>query len=76
MFYRVKADILFSIEDEANDFYHDCEVALPKGSVIHPDEPNQECSHIELHRCYHDLVPNQPCIKVDQQDNCPEPPPE
>lgn len=74
MFYRVEANINFRSEDEANDFYHDCELALAKGNVINPGTQEQECCHIQLHRCAHDEQPHGSCTEVDWQDNCPPPP--
>lgn len=54
MFFRVIAIIPFTNQDEANDFYHDCELALPKGSTINPGRDNQEKGTILLEACYHD----------------------
>ena len=71
MFYQVRANILFSIEDEAVDFYYDCQIALPKGAVINPDQPNMEWSHIELLKNHHDTNPNQPCDVIASEDNKP-----
>lgn len=61
MIYQVKADILFNDYDEAIDFYHDCELALAKGTVINPDQDNVEFSIIELIENNHDTDPNHPC---------------
>ena len=36
MFYRVRADLSFTEWDEANDFFHDCQVALPKAKMALP----------------------------------------
>lgn len=72
MFYRVDAVLLFTNEDEARDFYHDCEVALPKASVINPCQFNQECSTIGYHQCFHDEHPATPCDRIASDDNCPE----
>jgi len=67
MFYRVRADIIFDVEDEARDFYHDCEIALPKGAIINPDQDNMEISQILLEECYHDESPTQPCKIIETQ---------
>lgn len=61
MFYRVTANLHFTIQDEANDFYHDCELALAKAQTINPGQLNQETGAIILQKCYHDENPNQPC---------------
>lgn len=64
MFYEVIAHLLFTQEDEAKDFYHDCEVALPKTGFINPGQPNMEFSSIELMENHHDQDPNIPCVKL------------
>lgn len=71
MFYQVRANLFFHDEDEAKDFYHDCEVALPKASVINPGTPEQECSTTERIHCQHDELPHEPCFILDHTDNCP-----
>lgn len=54
MFYRVTADLAFDVEDEANDFFHDCQLALLKAVTINPYQLNQERGIITLHKCHHD----------------------
>lgn len=71
MIYRVVASMLFVDRDEAVDFFHDCEVALPKASVIHPCQDNQEFSMTELQECHHDETPSAPCTSLDEVDNAP-----
>lgn len=72
MIYQVRANLFFDEEDEAKDFYHDCELALPKGTLINPDQPNLEFSAIELIDNNHDQDPNQPCIIRAFENNFPE----
>ena len=64
MFYQVIASLFFEAEDEARDFYHDCEVALPKSSTINLEDPNFEQGSITLLQCFHDEEPNRPCIAL------------
>lgn len=61
MFYQVRANLFFADPDEAVDFYHDCQVALPKSSIIQPDEINEERGEISLEICHHDVTPPLPC---------------
>lgn len=61
MLYQVRANLFFFSSDEATDFYHDCEVALPKSTVVNPDQDNIEISRIELIQNNHDENPNQEC---------------
>jgi len=70
MFYRVTANLHFTEPDEANDFYHDCQVALPKSDTINPDTISIEKGHIEIHKCYHDEDPTKPC-EVINEDSTP-----
>jgi len=61
MFKRVRADLPFTQEDEAEDFYHDCELALAKATVINPGQPSEERGFIFLEECHHDEDPPKPC---------------
>lgn len=61
MIYEVRARLLFKEEDEARDFYHDCEMAYPKSTTIHLDDANEEISFAELLENHHEDEPNQPC---------------
>lgn len=72
MFYQVRANLHFTEEDEARDFYHDCELALAKSSVINPDSENIEFGTIELIDNNHDQDPNQPCEIIQSANNKPE----
>ena len=72
MFYRVRADLPFTDLDEANDFFHDCELALPKAQTINPGTETEEEGHIIIEKCYHDQTPTIPCepIHEDFTDQC------
>lgn len=61
MFYRVQAYLYFTNEDEANDFYHDCETAILKSQTINPGQSNAEHGTITLHVCNHDESQSIPC---------------
>jgi len=74
MLYEVQATLYLVEEDEGRDFLHDCLVALPKATVIHPGQSNQQCSIAELIDNHHDEDPNAPCIVIEHHDNCPSPP--
>jgi len=67
MIYRVTMDLYFDDEDQANDFYHDGEVALPKSVVINPALPGQENGYIRLHQCEHELQPPLECTIIKEQ---------
>lgn len=69
MIYEVTAKILYSSEDEANDFYRDCTLALAKGGGINTDHANIEISHISLLISNHDLSPPEPSEVVDEEYN-------
>lgn len=62
MIYQVNATLFFREEDEAKDFYHDCEKALPKAMTVNPDGENSEASIIELIDNHHDESPNASCF--------------
>lgn len=71
MIYQVTATLFFEVEDEAVDFYHDCELAFAKSTIINPEAPNIEYSQISLIHNNHDLDPNQPCELIAHRDNLP-----
>jgi len=61
MIYQVRANLFFDEQDEARDFYHDCELALPKGISVNPGTDYSEVSVIELIENHHDEDPHAPC---------------
>lgn len=61
MFYRVTADFVFIEEDEAADFFYDCQIAFPKTEVINPGKHNVEISQAIYQKCFHDEEPTIPC---------------
>lgn len=65
MFYRVRADLAFTEEDEAYDFAHDCEIVLEKASIINQGAQNEERGYFQLEKCYHDEDPAKPCELLD-----------
>lgn len=62
MFYVVKAIYTFTNQDEAKDFFHDCQVALPKTTPIPSVEPYTDPCPLTYHACFHDEDPLQPCV--------------
>ena len=74
MIYQIRANLLFDIEDEANDFYHDCEIAQSKTIIVNPGTPEAEHSLIEKILSNHELNPNQPSILLASKSNKPPPP--
>lgn len=61
MIYEVRARLFFDEKDEAADFYHDCEVAYPKGITVNPDGENAEFSYCDLVENHHDENPTASC---------------
>lgn len=61
MIYQVTANLYFNIEDEAKDFFHDCELAYHKAIPVNPGNDNAEFNTIELIENHHDEDPNQSC---------------
>lgn len=64
MIYEVRADLFFDSEDEARDFYHDCELALAKSHNVNQDQSNMEYSIAELINNRHDEHPGYPCSVI------------
>ncbi len=71
MIYEVRATMFFDQENEADDFFHDCQVALPKATVVNPGQENQQCSETDLIKCQHDAHPPKSCTLNTHIDNCP-----
>jgi len=71
MIYQVRANIYFDKQDEAKDFFHDCELAFPKGIAVNPGSDNGEYSIIELIENHHDEDPNAPCSLIEIATNEP-----
>lgn len=74
MIYQVRANLYFNIEDEAIDFYHDCELAYLKSTVVNPGQLEAEYSSIQRILSNHDLDPNQPSVLLESNTNEPPPP--
>lgn len=74
MIYQVRADLFFSDLDEATDFYHDCELAYEKSTIINPDTEAAEYSIIEYIFNHHDEDPNVACELLASETNRPPPP--
>jgi len=74
MIYQVRANIYFNDKDEARDFYHDCEVAYPKGIDLNPDTVATEFSIVQLIENHHDESPNAPCDCIERLCSYPPPP--
>lgn len=64
MIYEVRARLFFNKEDEAKDFYHDCEKAYPKAVSVNPDSLNSEVSFADLVENHHDEDPHSPCSVI------------
>ncbi len=65
MIYEIMANMFFNSEDEAIDFFGDCQKALGKSVVVHPDEPQAGKPCIQLIKCFHDETPTKPCEVVE-----------
>lgn len=65
MIYQVRANLFFDVLDEAQDFFNDGIIALPKSIVVHPADPNYERPRLELIKCFHDETPTKPCELID-----------
>lgn len=71
MIYQVRANLYFTEHDEAVDFYHDCQVAFDKSTIVNPGTKAQEPGIIELIQNHHDENPTVDCYLIDKQDNSP-----
>ena len=61
MLYRVRIDLAFEGELEANTFFNAAKRLMTRAvKITHPDG-TIEATSIEVHRCYHDEDPTKPC---------------
>ena len=66
MFKRVSVVLNFTRDDEADDFFNDCKLALPKSVTINPGLPNQEPGIITLDECTHGDIDHSHCTIIEQ----------
>ena len=71
MFYRVQALLAFDEEDEAKDFFHDCEIALGKAITINPGTLVSEPSFTQLEECHHNEPDPLECAIIDRKQTPP-----
>lgn len=71
MIYQVVANLYFHEQDEANDFYYDCQLALAKSDVFNPDQADKEYGYIHLIANHHDETPTAPCELLRENNNLP-----
>lgn len=64
MIFRVTAVLLFTKEDEAKDFEHDCVIALAKATTVNPGASYAERSFVEREKCHHDEAPTLSCETI------------
>lgn len=72
MIYQVTANLFFEDEDEAKDFYRDCELAFEKSTTINPNTINIEFGLIQLLKNNHTQNPNEPCFLMAHKNTLPE----
>lgn len=65
MKYQVTAHLFFDKQDEAQDFFHDCEVAFPKSVIINPGKVNEERGAVTYCETRHDELNGKPCVLID-----------
>lgn len=71
MIYEFRLNIFVENQGDLVDVQDKLDDLKPNMKVINPDQPDQECSVIELIECYHDESPHKPCPVIDHWDNCP-----
>lgn len=64
MIFQVRANLFFAEEDEARDFFHDCELAWYRAHNVNPGQENAELSIAELIENHHDDDPNSICSVI------------
>lgn len=62
MIYQVRANLFFPTKSIAEEALAIVVAGMAKAVVVHPDEPQQQGSSVELIKCYHDETPTIPCV--------------
>jgi hypothetical protein len=64
MLYRVRLDLAFTTEAEANKMVDIAKTQIAKSTSINETKDNAETSFYEIHKCYHDEVAPKPCETI------------
>jgi len=69
MLFRIRLDLVFVSQAEANQVYQLAETVFEKAVKIIPaDNPIGEPSFIEMHKCYHDEALSKPCEVIKRKE--------
>lgn len=62
MLYRVRIDLAFNDEVDADKIFGEAEKLFKKAiKITQKEEPTADVGFVELHKCYHDEEPTKPC---------------
>ena len=64
MLYRVRIDLAFERELEANAVFNAVEKLITRAVRIVRSDGTVEATSIEIHKCYHDEDHNKPCVII------------
>jgi hypothetical protein len=66
MKYRVKVDLSFDSEADAQLLMNYAKTLTGKAGSINEGEVNEEISYVDIHLCGHDESPPQPCQNIER----------
>lgn len=72
MIYQLRIDCYADNQQDFDDVLDKLNDLKPDLKVIHAEEPDQQCSTIDLIENHHDQTPPGPCYQISHWDNCPD----
>jgi hypothetical protein len=66
MKYRVRLDLSFDSQADAQSLMAYAKNISGKAASIHEGEPNEEIAFVDLEICRHDESPPQPCTRLER----------
>jgi len=66
MKYRVKLDLSFADQSDAQALMTYAKTLTSKATSINEGAINEEIAYCDIHKCFHDEVPTKPCEKIER----------
>ena len=68
MLYRVRVDMCFEAEADAQALYQKVKESQPKAISLARETNIEGSEFIEIHKCYHDESPARPCEVIKREE--------
>jgi len=64
MLYRIRADLSFEKQEDAEIIFDQIHLAMPKATSLSKEFNMESSGYIDIHKCYHDENPAKPCEPI------------